>query len=357
MIINNKENENTYITKKIKKLKNDKNIMYKKNHILIIYKIIIIILTIINFLFIRKFKNNKSLNDIDKDEMIKMCYKSRIPYYIQARENQMVKSRMNFYNETKLITIQDKINYLTIHESPDYKSKIVDKILLHEYSKKMLNKDICVPILKIYKDTDEINLDELPDKFVLKCNHGSAMNIICTDKSNFNLKNAKFLLNYWKKINYGFISSEFQYLNVKRKIFAEIFLGDNIEDYKIYCFHGEPKYIRVQKIIGEYKVNNYYDLDWKLTDIETGIKGFLRKSNILFPKPQNFNKMIEYARKLTSEFAFVRADFYNIKGKIYLGEMTFTPSNLHFKLKNRNQSIYMGNFIDIKKIKSFLLNE
>ena len=71
---------------------------------------------------------------------------------------------------------------MIVHESPDYKSKLVDKILLHDYSIKKLGKDIGVPIIKIYNNTDEIKKEDLPDKFVLKCNHGSAMNIICENK-------------------------------------------------------------------------------------------------------------------------------------------------------------------------------
>ena len=135
------------------------------------------------------------------------------------------------YNESNLVTIQDKLSYLTIHESPDYKSKLVDKILLHDYSKKILGKDICVPILKIYNNSNDINLDELPDKFVLKCNHGSGMNIICNNKEYFDLNKAKIILNKWISENYGTIGYEFQYLNVEKKIFAETFLKDNIEDY------------------------------------------------------------------------------------------------------------------------------
>ena len=159
-------------------------------------------------------------------------------------------------------------------------------------------------------------------------------------------------------MDYGLKNSEFQYINVRREIFSETFLKKNIEDYKIYCFHGEPKYIRVQqKNIGQAgKINNYYNLKWELTDIETGLPFFYRRPDIIFPKPKNLDLMIYYARKLSSEFVFVRVDFYNINGKIYLGELTFTPSNVLFKLKNYKQSIYMGKYIDIKKIKKYLFN-
>ena len=324
----------------------------------IILFLMIIILILMIYIINLKYKYNnlliysQNIKLSQQNEYLKMCYKSRALYYLKSRGKILNK------NISQLITIQEKINYLLIHESPDYKSKIVDKIGLHEYSKKILGKDICVPIIKIYKSINDINLSELPNKFVLKCNHGSAMNIICNDKSKLNMNNAKFLLNKWINTDFGFKNNEFQYINVKRKIFAEEFLKDDIEDYKVYCFHGEPKFIRVQKKDkkGQGKINNYYDLNWNLTDIETGLPRFYRKPEIIFKKPINFDLMLNYSRKLSEEFAFVRVDFYNINGKIYLGELTFTPSNLQFKLKNLEQSIFIGNFIDLTRIKDYLIN-
>ena len=310
-------------------------------------------------IFIPSYANNIDRNEyleqnefpvlkISTDEKLEMCYKSRAIYYTKYREHNN--------GNIKLETIQSKISYLIVHESPDYKSKIVDKIGVHEYAKKVLGKDICVPILKIYNDANEINFDELPNQFVLKNNHGCGMNIIVNDKSKLNFEDAKNTLNKWKNVNFGVDAGEFQYINVNKKIFAETFLKDNIEDYKIYCFHGEPKLIRVQKRVQSRKINNYYTLDWKLTDIETGLDNFYRDPNIIFEKPKKLELMIEYAKKLSAEFVFVRVDFYYFNDIIYLGEMTFTPSNLNFRLKNEEQSKYLGTFIDITKIKKYLFN-
>jgi hypothetical protein len=295
--------------------------------------------------------------DYTKDQLLKMCYKTRALYFTEERKKQ-TEHYLYKYHDINMEIIQNKINYLTIHESPDYKSKIVDKIGVHEYSKKVLGKDICVPILKIYSDANEINLDELPSQFVLKCNHGAAMNIFVKDKSNFNLNDAKYNLNKWKNIDFGKREGEFQYINVERKIFAEIYLKDDIEDYKIYCFHGEPKLIRVQKWgkPGMGKINNYYTMDWKLTDLETGKSGFYRDPDANFEKPPNYDLMLSYAKKLSAEFVFVRVDFYDFNNTVYLGEMTFTPSNGQFTLKNLEQSKYLGSFLDITKIKSYLFN-
>ena len=109
-----------------------------------------------------------------------------------------------------------------------------------------MGKDICTPILRIYNDIDEINLDELPEKFVLKCNHGSGMNIFCEDKSKFNITKIKKILKAWMNINYGLVNFEYQYLNVNRRVFAEKFLDKEIINYKFSCFNGIPKLIRVK---------------------------------------------------------------------------------------------------------------
>lgn len=257
------------------------------------------------------------------------------------------------YNESNIKTIQDKLNWLLIHENPENKTNLVDKILLHEYSKKKLGKDICVPILKVYNSSKEIDLNQLPDKFVLKCNHGSLMNIFCSDKSKFNLMKAKIKLDEWMNLNYGLIYFEFQYININKKIFAEQYLLDNINDYKIYCFNGEPKFIRVQKKLpdGSGKINNYYNLDWTLNDIETGLgRHFVRRPDVIFEKPRNLELMIKYAKKLSSDFSFVRVDFYDLNDIVYLGEMTFSPSNMMFNCKDKNQSLYLGNLLDITKV-------
>ena len=263
------------------------------------------------------------------------------------------------YNESNLLTFQDKINWLIIHESAEYKSNIVDKIKLHKYSQKILHKDICVPILKIYNDVNDINLEELPNKFVLKLNHGSGMNILCKNKLTFDLINAKKKLRKWKKTNFGLNSKEFQYMFVKRQIFAEKYLGDNLLDYKIFCFNGEPKFIRVRKILLDKKhtkVHNHYDINWKLNDLESGLPGYYRKPSIKIKKPNNLNIMLEYSRKLSKEFVFVRVDLYEVNNTIYLGELTFTPSNTFIKWKNMEQNVLVGSYINLTKIKKSFYN-
>lgn len=153
-------------------------------------------------LFLKLFK------EIKNEEDVKLYMKNRTEFYFKYRLKEL-ESHNATYNESNLTTFQDKLNYLIIHEDPELKSNIVDKIKIHQYSKKILGKDICVPILKVYENIDDINLDELPRKFVLKANHGSGMNLLCKDKLKFDINMAKNKLKEWKNINYGLLISIF----------------------------------------------------------------------------------------------------------------------------------------------------
>lgn len=325
------------------------------------YIIILILLIYIFYLKLnikKLIKNNKK--DINKKKkeinfikkMFQLYIENKKEYFINGRRRVM-ELRGKTYNDSNPITIQDKLNWLIIHESPENKTDIVDKILLHQYSKKILGKDICVPILKIYRNSYEINLDELPDKFVLKCNHGSRFNILCNNKSNFNITEARIKLNKWMKINYGLSNYEYQYINVKKKIFAEKYLQDNIINYKFNCYNGKPIFIRVTKDLPDKsaKINNYYNLNWELNDLETNADNYIRNPEIQFKKPKHLNLMLKISKKFAANFAFVRVDFYEIEDKIYLSELTFTPFNVLMNYKDKNQSIYLGNLLNITKTK------
>ena len=92
---------------------------------------------------------------------------------------------------------------------------------------------------------EEIDWDKLPNKFVLKCNHGCAYNILCSDKSLFNRKDAIKKIKKWMKEDFGAFNIETHYSKIKPHITCEEYLGDCIIDYKFFCFNGAPKYIYI----------------------------------------------------------------------------------------------------------------
>ena len=120
-----------------------------------------------------------------------------------------------------------------------------DKYKVREYVKKKGLGDILVPLIGHWDKPEDIDWDSLPDKFVLKCNHGCAYNILCNDKNKFDKVEATKRLKKWMKEDFGAFNIETHYSQIKPHITCEEFLGDCIVDYKFFCFNGEPKYIYV----------------------------------------------------------------------------------------------------------------
>ena len=365
-MFNDKESSKIFEISKINKY-NKKKSFKQYNTIYLAISIMIIILLLIEIIKLKiklndkgkTYKNSIHYDDIkyiDTYKLFQLYIENRTEFYIRGRQIHM-RSIGSDYNDSNIRTIQDKFNWLLVHDSPELKTDIVDKVLLRNYSRKILGKDICVPLIKIYKNVDEINLDELPEQFVLKCNHGSAMNIICNNKSNFDINKAKTLLNNWMSINYGLIKYEYQYLNIKKKIFAERFLMNNLTDYKFYCFNGFPKLIKVQaEFKNGRKMYHYYDENWKITNIETNLGWNIRLPEIKFPKPKHFDLMIKYAKEFAKDFLFVRVDLYEFNDTIYLSELTFTPANVLSPFKDESQRLYLGSLLNLSQSENFSNN-
>jgi len=277
-------------------------------------------------------------------------------------KNRASKSRFNLqidFENPK--TVQDKLHWLMVYDKNKMlKAKCADKILLHDYSIKKLGKDICVPIIDVYNKPEDINFDKLPNKYVLKCNHGYAMNIICTDNKNnefLNIKNRKIntrkdcvdFLNTWLDTNFGDKYYQWHYALIEPKCYSEVFMDDGNEslvDYKVWCCNGEPKMIMV--ISDRYSNNlheNIYDTDWNTFDI--GWSCARQDFNNLDKKPVNLDEMLDYSRKLSKDFDFVRVDFYIVNDKLYLGELTFTPNGGIFGCRDYETSLYWGDMINI----------
>ena len=323
-----------YKTTKIKKKISNHNTIRKKNIIkppkskFIIqkqYKIIFIIITILIHVYCNYYS------------------KQLLNYYYITRL-QKIKKWKRHYNESNLITFEDKINWLAIHDVNKLKGKCADKISLHQYSKRVLKKDICNKIIKIYDDPYKINITELPEKFVLKTNQGSGFNIIVHNKTELNVNWAKNKLYDWLQVDFGKVHCEHHYSYIERKAFAEENIGKDINNYKFMCYNGEPKFIYINKKINKREYQTFFDINWNKLDFYCASGPYPKYK---YPKPLNYTLMIKYARKLSKPFKFVRVDLYENNGDIRLGELTFTPFNSHLFCRKPEHNIELGKYITI----------
>lgn len=248
--------------------------------------------------------------------------------------NTKVLYRYNFKKKLDLehpITLNDKILWLKFNTywNNETIKQCADKYRVRDYLIEKGFSDLLVNLLGAYDDPREIDWDALPNSFALKLNVGCGKNIIVHDKSRLDLSSTITTMRRWMKEKYYLGHSEMQYKDVKPYILIEEYLGtkDGVlpDDYKFYCMNGESKYVMVceDRVIGEKAKYFYFDRNWNMMPYT---QDALDDPNRFIPKPEHIDEAFEVAEQLSKEFPFVRVDLYIVNGKIYFGELTFTPS-------------------------------
>ena len=115
-------------------------------------------------------------------------------------------------------TFNEKLQWLKLYYYPqnDLTVKCADKYRVREYIKDKGYENTLVPLLGAWDNVEDMDWDSLPNKFVLKCNHGCAYNIVCNDKTEFDRIKAKKQLNKWLKEDFGAFNIEPHYSNIKK---------------------------------------------------------------------------------------------------------------------------------------------
>ena len=222
----------------------------------------------------------------------------------------------------------EKIQWYKLYYKNSIMPKCSDKYLVREYIKSKGLGYILNDLYCVYDSPSEIKLDELPDKFVMKLSNGSGTNLLCRDKNKLNEQQVikQFKSFYFKvKANLG---REWPYIKVKSKIVVERLLEDEehinnaINDYKIFCYNGQPEYIIcISDRYSEQCNHLVYDTEWNKIMVAS------EKARIdeNLPKPENLKEMLCIASKLSEDFPFARIDLYSLENKVYFGEITFYP--------------------------------
>ena len=232
-------------------------------------------------------------------------------------------------------TFNEKIQWLKLHDRNSLYITMSDKFAVKEYIREKLGKDYVIPLIGgPWKNADEINFDELPNQFVLKCTHDSGGLVICRDKNTLDKKAAKKILNKSLSKNYFYWCREWAYKDIKPLIIAEKYMEDSnsseskmkqcLTDYKFYCFNGKVKYLYVSVGLENHKTAriSFLTPDWKFAP-------FNRSDYIPYDKlpekPHNYSKMIEIAEYLSKGIPFLRVDLFELNKNIYFSEFTFYP--------------------------------
>lgn len=254
--------------------------------------------------------NEKGFHWLFSDKMfLKMIYKNR------------------FHRELDLenpVCFTEKLQWIKLYDHDPVYTVMVDKYACKEFVASIVGEEYIVPLIGVWDSFDEIDFSGLPERFVLKCTHDSGGTVICKDKKTLDIEKARVKIRKSLKKNYYYHSREWPYKNVKPRIIAEPYLEDKkdgeLRDYKFFTFGGEPKYLYIAQGRGKKgrTYSDFYDMDFNHLDLRIDHENSPEPPH----KPENFELMKALARKLSAGTKAIRVDFYEVDGKVYVGELT-----------------------------------
>ncbi len=229
-------------------------------------------------------------------------------------------------------TFNEKLQWLKLYDRKPVYTAMVDKYEAKQYVAERIGEEYIIPTLGVWDTFDAIDLDALPQQFVLKSTHYSGGIVVCRDKATFDAEAAEKLLSEHLKKNYYWEGREWPYKNVRPRILAEKYMVDakaaqtapELMDYKFYCFDGEAKYLYISKGLENHATASisFLTMNWEFAPFG---RSDYQPFQELPAKPRHFEEMVGLAQKLAQGHAFLRVDLYEINEHPYFSELTFTP--------------------------------
>lgn len=281
----------------------------------------------------RRVKGERNFRKISDEEFTKKLYYSSFGKYPNLENPQ---------------TFNEKLHWLKLNYRNELMVICSDKYKVREYLEKKGYGYLLNDLIGVYYSVNEIDINRLPEKFVLKGAHGSGWNLIVHDKNKIKWFPWRLVMKSWMKQNLYYYGREWNYRDIKPSIVCERYLEDSngeLIDYKFYCFNGQPKLIQVDiDRFGNHSAN-YYDDNWNYLNIQWGDE----KSYRDLKKPINFEEMLEISKDLSSKFPHVRVDFYEVDGKLYLGELTFFSASGTARFQPDEYDSLVGSWLQLPK--------
>lgn len=227
-------------------------------------------------------------------------------------------------------TYQEKVQYRKLWGNNAFYAMVADKYRVREYVAEKAGERYLIPLLGVYDRLSDDVFDNLPERFVIKANHGCTWNKVVWNKQELDIQATVSYFNEVVQQVYGQAGGEFHYSLIEPKILIEELLVDAGEipyNYDIFSYNSDAGFdyaITLQRSgtpPGTSSGLVHFDKHWNILEGELG-----EEERQKYVNPKNFDEMVQVAKALSSDFDFARVDLYNVNGAIYFGEITLTPA-------------------------------
>lgn len=250
-------------------------------------------------------------------------------------------------------TFNEKLQWLKLYDRKPLYTNMVDKYEAKKHVADIIGEEHIIKTLVVYNNLNEIDFESLPNQFVLKYTHDSGGVVICKDKSKLNKNAAIKTLKKSLRGNYYWRTREWPYKNVKPRIIAEEYMEDafgELRDYKFFCFNGKVKFmfIATDRTKNTDTCFDFFDADFNHLPFVQGHPNAKKTPD----KPNTFNEMKEIAERLSKGIPCLRVDLYEVNGKIYFGELTFSHFSGIVPFVPKEWDYRLGSWIMLPKVKN-----
>ena len=287
---------------------------YLKQHLPIAYELYLDLKLFRDLYRIRKSNRRfYNLSDAEKKNMVSQQYQDRVGHPLDW---------------DNLSTYTEKMQFAKLFDRDERKVLCSDKYLVRKWVAERIGESYLIPLVGVWDYPSKIDFSRLPEKFVIKTNHGSGDVFVIDNKTKLKkqqIREIKRKLTIALNQDYSCLFGELHYKDINPKVIAEKYVDpgsdSDLMDYKFMCFNGIPYFCMVYTGRG-HKLKQYvYDMDWNLQN--WGTAEYVQSIDAI-KKPSNFDEMVLVAKKLSEGFSHVRVDLYDVNEQIYFGEMTFT---------------------------------
>ena len=253
-------------------------------------------------------------------------------------------------------TLNEKIQWIKLYDRNPLMTLYTDKYEARKVVESKVGAHVLNELYGVFESVDEIDFDSLPESFVLKATHGSGWNMIVKDKSVLEREKAKEKMRRWLGSSFYAKKREWAYKDIQPRIVCERYMENkdgSLNDYKFYCFNGNPHFIQVDMDRYTGHSRAYYSLDWQKLDffmVKNTKRKKIRRYEKEVKRPESLIDMVEIVRTLSDNFRFARVDMYDVDGKAVFGEVTFYPSNGGGKFSPEHLDTEFGNLIPLPEL-------
>lgn len=253
-----------------------------------------------------------------------------------------------FFSLSNPKTYNEKLQWIKLNDRNPLMPICCDKYSVREFVRNSGCESILNHLIWQGFNPEDIPFDLLPEKCVIKATHGSSFNIICKDTSKLDRKETIRKCRQWLNEKYLSCYGEWFYGVVKPRIVVEDFIessdDEQLRDYKVFCFNGIPRLIRVDTDRFTNHKDSVFDCDWNLQKAEHMGHG---SANRIIERPVCLDKLLEYSRKLSKPFLHARVDFYIVGDRVIFGEITFTNGAGFDRFSSYDFDLKVGNMLTL----------